>query len=191
VFFGPLVFGRSILSNHPKKDSTSIGDTFVENYQNIRKLMKCCLTIKNCVGMWWNFLESSFLQISDIHKAPYLVNYIYIPGHICGHISQGPYLCWEGSYAYSSIGCTLHLHFIPYSHHLWCIPLNLVGVQFFNLALARGDLWSFLLFPILFIAFSYQKMVIYRLYEPVVCGRWFPSPHILEWIAQQAWMGTT
>ncbi len=110
MFFGPLVFGCSILSNHPKKDLTSIGDTFVENYPNVRKLMKCCLTIKNCVGMRWNFLKSSFLQIADVHKAPYLVNYVYIPGHIRGHISQGPYLWWEGSYAYSSIGCTLHLY---------------------------------------------------------------------------------
>ncbi len=28
----------------------------------------------------------------------------------------------------------------PGSHHLWCIPFNLVGVQFFYLALVRGDL---------------------------------------------------
>jgi hypothetical protein len=61
VFFGPPVFGRSILSNHPKKDLTSIGDTFVENYPNIRKLMICWLTIKNvleCGEIFSNLLFS-------------------------------------------------------------------------------------------------------------------------------------
>jgi hypothetical protein len=89
VFFGPPVFGCSIVSNHPKKDLISIGDTFVENYPSIRKLMKCWLTIKTvleCGEIFSNLLFSKSQSFMDITR-------------------------WEGSYAYSSIGCTLHLQF--------------------------------------------------------------------------------
>jgi hypothetical protein len=82
-FLGPLVFGCSILSNHPKKNLTSIGDASKEqllsegvglvgiqfcrkNYPNIRKLMKCWFTIKTvleCGEIFSNLLFSRF-QIS-------------------------------------------------------------------------------------------------------------------------------
>ncbi len=55
----------------------------------------------------------------------------HIPGPL---FMMGGFLCLLLNRMYPTLAI------YPGSHHLWCIPFNLVGVQFFYLALVRGDL---------------------------------------------------